>query len=446
MLLHGLLVAAATGVGSVRADPTCKSAAAAPAKRPSPWAEVPMGKPDAILGLNQAFNDDPSPSKMNLGVGAYRDAEGKPRVLEVVRTAEKILAEKKLNKEYAPIGGLPDFVDRAVKLMLGTDAASVVEGRVAAVQTISGTGACRVAAELYSRVLGKGTRVYVPSPTWANHHALLAAAGLEVHPYRYWSPETLGLDLEGMLADLRGAPEGSVVLLHACAHNPTGVDPTAEQWVAIAEALEDSSLHAFFDAAYQGFASGDPERDAHAVRLFAARGHRLVLAQSFAKNFGLYGERAGCLSVVCQDPEERARVLSALSLVIRPMYSSPPIHGARIVSTILGDEELTQAWREECRSMADRIISMRARLRGAIEARLASTPREGESWAHVTDQIGMFCFSGMTPSEVARIREEHHVYITGDGRVSMAGVTEGNVEALADAIVEVTSHRAAEAA
>mmetsp|Transcript_29583 Transcript_29583/g.79439 ORF Transcript_29583/g.79439 Transcript_29583/m.79439 type:complete len:443 (-) Transcript_29583:222-1550(-) len=403
------------------------------AARPmSSWTEVPMGPADPILGLTQEFNKDPNPKKISLGVGAYRDGAGKPMVLDCVRTAEAAIVNDKLNKEYLGITGLPEFIGHSVKLMMGPGAMD--KGNIAAVQTLSGTGGCRIVGDFYSRFLGKGTQIYLPNPTWANHKNIFRDAGLELKQYRYWDPETLGLDLEGMLADIRSMPPNSVLLLHACAHNPTGVDPTMDQWKQISDAVQErEDVYIFFDAAYQGFASGDPERDAGAVRLFLERGHRMALCQSFAKNFGLYGERVGCLSMVCADEDEAKRVESQLKLLIRPMYSNPPVHGARIVSKILGDEALTKQWRAECKGMADRIIAMRTALRSALEARGSK-----RSWKHVTDQIGMFCYSGMTEEQVLELRSKYAIYITNDGRISMAGVTQDNVEYLADGMVAVT--------
>jgi len=236
-----------------------------------------------------------------------------------------------------------------------------------------------------------------------------------------------------MLEDLAAAPPNSAVLLHACAHNPTGVDPTPEQWRTISSALKGKGLALFFDSAYQGFASGDAEKDAFAMRLFEKDGHSFALAQSFAKNFGLYGERVGVLSMVCADADEAARVESQLKLIIRPSYSNPPLTGARIVAEVLGDAELCAQWRGECASMANRIISMREALKAALE-RAGST----RDWSHLTQQIGMFCYSGVSPEQVDALRKDHAVYITRDGRISMAGVTSGNVEYVAQAIHKVT--------
>lgn len=304
----------------------------------SSWASVPMGPADPILGLSQAFNDDPHPDKVILGVGAYRDGMGKPYVLDSVRKAEQAIVDAHMNKEYLGIAGHPGFISSAVKLMLGNKSAPIEEKRLAAVQTLSGTGGCRLVGEFYARFLGHGTPLLLPAPSWANHANIFRDSGLSVRTYRYWDPDTCGLDVHGMLSDLAQAEDGSIVLLHACAHNPTGVDPTLDEWKEISRVCASRRHRVFFDAAYQGFASGDAEKDASAVRMFIEDGHHVALCQSFAKNFGLYGERVGCLSLVCSDADEATRVESQLKALIRPMYSNPPVHGARIVAHILEDE------------------------------------------------------------------------------------------------------------
>lgn len=273
----------------------------------------------------------------------------------------------------------------------------------------------------------------MPSPTWGNHTPIAVDSGFKVGSYRYFDPKTNGLDFAGMKADLSSAPAGSVVLLHACAHNPTGVDPTQEQWRELSQLLLQKGHFVFFDMAYQGFASGDPDRDAFALRHFVADGHLPMVAQSYAKNFGLYGERVGALSIVCRDAEEKARVDSRVKIVVRPMYSNPPIHGARIVSTILQDVGLKSLWLSEVKLMADRIIAMRSALKAELE-RLGSA----RDWSHITDQIGMFCFTGLKPEQVECLTKEHHVYLTKDGRISIAGITPANVAYLANAMHAVT--------
>jgi len=396
-----------------------------------------MGPPDPILGLNDAFNKDTDPKKVNLGVGAYRDDNGKPWMLPSVVEAEKRLLEKGWNgakqKEYAGIVGIKEFNDASIKFAYGADSPVIKENRIAAAQVLSGTGGGRLAFEFYARFLGKGTTVYMPDPTWANHLPMAKDAGLNLGTYRYYDKKTIGLDFAGMCEDIKNAKDGSVFMLHACAHNPTGVDPTLEQWKELSALMKKKNHVVFFDSAYQGFASGDAEKDAASMRIFVKDGHDIAVAQSFAKNFGLYGERIGCFSMVGQTAEEADRLLSQIKILIRPMYSNPPIHGARIVATILNDPVLNKQWYAECKSMADRIIVMRDSLKAAL-AKEGST----RNWDHITSQIGMFCFSGMTPEQVDRLRTEYHIYMTKNGRISMAGVTSKNVGYLAQAMHQVT--------
>jgi len=395
--------------------------------------DIPQGAPDAILGIAQAFRESDMPNKVNLAVGAYRDDGGVPFVLPSVREAEKRLLARGEKKEYLPIDGLPSFKDRALGFAYGEDCAALKEGRVAGVQTLSGTGACRIAGEFYARFLPEGTAVYVSDPTWGNHIPIMELAGLEVKRYRYLNRATNGLDYEGYLADIEAAPAGSVFLLHACAHNPTGVDPTPEQWRKISRTILNKGHHVLLDCAYQGFASGDAEADAFAIRLFLDEGHSLLLAQSFAKNFGLYGERVGTLSVACADADAAARVLSQLKLIVRPMYSSPPLHGALIVDEVLGDEQLREQYYAECAAMAERIGEMRRRLKDELVA-AGST----HDWTHVTDQIGMFAFTGMDAAMCDELTEVHGIFLTRDGRISIAGCNSGNIASIAKAIHSVT--------
>jgi len=398
------------------------------------WTEVAMGPPDGILGLVEAFQKDDFPKKVNLSVGAYRSDEGKPWVLPSVKKAEERVLAASMNKEYAPIHGVNDFVETARAFALGKASPALAEGRVASVQSLSGTGACRVIGEFYRKFLPPGAAIYMPDPTWGNHANIFRSAGLDVRSYRYLDRQTNGLDLDGMIADLSEAPEGSAVLLHACAHNPTGVDPTTDDWKRLCTALKARpGLSLFFDSAYQGFASGDAEADAFSIRHFVSEGVPFALAQSFAKNFGLYGERVGVLSMICDDAEEAGRILSQFKIIVRGMYSNPPIHGARIVATVLGDEGLEAEWRAECKTMADRIITMRDALRAGV-AQAGST----HDWGHITSQIGMFCYTGMSEAQVGRLKDEYHIYITKDGRISMAGINEANVGYVAAAMHEVT--------
>ncbi|CDQ68161.1 unnamed protein product [Oncorhynchus mykiss] len=397
------------------------------------WSEVQMGPPDPILGVSEAYKRDTNPKKINLGVGAYRDDQGKPYVLSCVRKAEAQIAAKKLDKEYLAIGGLGDFTKACAKLALGDDNEVIKSGRNITVQTISGTGSLRIGANFLSRFHTEARDVYLPKPSWGNHTPIFRDAGMQLKAYTYYDPKTCGFDFQGALNDISKIPEKSVIMLHACAHNPTGVDPRPEQWKEIADLVKKRNLLVFFDMAYQGFASGDIDRDAWAVRYFIEQGHNIVLSQSFAKNMGLYGERVGGFTVVCKDAEEAKRVESQLKILIRPIYSNPPMNGARIAATILNTPDLYKEWLGEVHGMANRIITMR-------ELLVANLKKEGSTrnWKHVIDQIGMFCFTGLKPEQVERLTKEFSVYMTKDGRISMAGVTSGNVGYLAQGIHAVT--------
>ena len=319
-----------------------------------------MGPADPILGLNGAFQADTNEKKVNLGVGAYRDDNGKPFVLECVREAEKRLCGNQ-DHEYAGITGVPAFVKAAQELLFSESATALAEKRVLSSQAISGTGALRVAADFIARFYPfEGEKqIFVPKPTWGNHVPIFEDAGVKIKYYSYYNPDNCGLNFDAMVADIKAMPKGSIVMLHACAHNPTGVDPTEAQWRELCDLVNECGHYPFFDSAYQGFASGHPEIDAFGVRHFLENGHSMIVTQSFAKNMGLYGERTGALHIVCSDAEEKARVESQLKILIRPMYSNPPIYGARIVATILNDAGLKAKWAEEVREMADRIIGMR---------------------------------------------------------------------------------------
>ncbi|KAH9471846.1 hypothetical protein MJO28_002306 [Puccinia striiformis f. sp. tritici] len=398
------------------------------------WSSVPAGPPDPILGVTEAFKACTSPLKMNLGVGAYRDQDGKPFVLPSVRQAEAAIVAAKHDKEYLGITGFTEFTKHAALLAYGADSAPLKEGRIAITQSISGTGALRIGGAFLQRFYPHSKSIYLPTPTWGNHIPIFKDSGLEVKQYRYYDKKTVGLDASGMLEDIKNAPDRSVILLHACAHNPTGVDATQEQWKQIAQVIKEKGHFSFFDMAYQGFASGDVDRDAFAPRYFISQGLDIVLSQSFAKNMGLYGERVGAFSVVCSSPEEKSKVESQVKILVRPMYSNPPVHGARIAGTIMSDPALYKQWLGEVKLMADRIIGMRTSLYDTLVNELGSQ----RNWDHIKSQIGMFCFAGISPEQVAQMTKDHHVYMTKDGRISMAGVTPHNVKNLAKALHDVT--------
>ncbi|KAJ3060730.1 Aspartate aminotransferase, mitochondrial [Quaeritorhiza haematococci] len=413
-----------------------RTVVAVPSAAMSYWAHVQQGPPDPILGVTEAFKADRNPNKMNLGVGAYRDDKGKPYVLSCVRKAEKIITEANLDKEYLPITGLAEYRKLAAELAYGSDCGPLKADQIVTCQSLSGTGALRIGGAFLGRFYqGKGgKKIYLPTPSWGNHGKIFADSGLEVGAFRYFDKKTNGLDFAGMMEDIKNLPNESIVLLHACAHNPTGVDPTKEQWAEISKLCSQKNHLIFFDMAYQGFASGDPDRDAYAVRKFVKDGHNVLLAQSFAKNLGLYGERVGLFSIVTASKEEATKVDSQVKILVRPLYSNPPLSGARIVKEVLSRPDLRNEWSDEVAAMANRIHSMRTSLRDS----LIHTHKSSHSWDHITSQIGMFAFTGLKPEQVDRLKSEFSVYLTRDGRISIAGINSGNVEYLAKAIHEVT--------
>ncbi|XP_063047691.1 aspartate aminotransferase, cytoplasmic isoform X1 [Engraulis encrasicolus] len=401
----------------------------------SAFAEVPQAAPVAVFKLTADFRDDKDSKKVNLGVGAYRTDEGQPWVLPVVKRVEKLLVEdNSLNHEYLPILGLPEFRSNASKIALGDDSPAIKENRVGAVQCLGGTGALKIGAEFlrrwYNGTDNLKTPVYVSAPTWENHNAVFGQAGfVDVRPYHYWDAENRGLDIKGFLGDMEAAPEHSIFVLHACAHNPTGTDPTQDQWKQIAEVMKRRNLFVFFDSAYQGFASGCLDKDAWAVRYFISEGFEMFCAQSFSKNFGLYNERVGNLTVVCQDSEKLTRVLSQMEKIVRVTWSNPPSQGARIVATTITTPELFQEWKDNVKTMADRVLLMRAQLREKLIA--LGTPG---TWDHITQQIGMFSFTGLNPKQVEYMIKEKHIYLMASGRINMCGLTTKNIDYVAESI------------
>lgn len=400
---------------------------------------VPQAPEDPLFGLMRAYRADESPDKVDLGIGAYRDDNAKPWVLPVVKKADDILrANPELNHEYAPIAGIESFTSKAAELMLGADSPALKEKRATSIQTISGTGAVHLGALFLAKFFKGNRTVYVSNPTWANHHQIFNNVGLPTANYPYFDKKTKGLDFEGMKKAIKDAPDQSIILLHPCAHNPTGVDPTLDQWKELAEIIRAKKHFPFFDSAYQGFASGSLARDAAAVRYFIEQGFELLIAQSFAKNFGLYGERAGCFHAITGPGPEAAttigRLASQLAILQRSEISNPPLYGARIASTVLNDPKLFAEWEENLTTMSGRIKDMRNALRSKLEA--LGTPG---TWNHITDQIGMFSFTGLTEEQVLRLRKEAHVYMTKNGRISMAGLNTKNVDYFAKAVHKVVT-------
>jgi len=385
---------------------------------------------DPILGTNILFNKDTDARKINLGIGAYRTDDGKPLVLNCVKKAEKfLLMDPTRNLEYLPQNGLAKFVELSRALLFGAKNPAIP--RIASVQSLSGTGSLRLGMAFINAFLPKST-VYYSSPTWGTHQSILAHARVPAKAYRYWDEKGRKLDINGMLEDISAAPSGSIILLHACAHNPTGVDPTEAQWKQIAEVMKEKHLLPYFDSAYQGFASGDLERDAWAIRYFIEQGFEMIVSQSFAKNFGLYGERIGGLHIVGRDPKKNDDLVSQLNILIRNLYSNPPKHGAEIVATVLSNPELDAEWRTELKAMSHRIIAMRQLLVDNLKK--LRTPGD---WSHITNQIGMFSFTGLTVPQCEALIKKHHIYLLTSGRISMAGVNTKNVAYLAAAIDDV---------
>lgn len=392
---------------------------------------ITMAPPDPILGVSEAFRADTDETKLNLGVGAYRTEELQPYVLKVVKKAENLMLERGENKEYLPIEGLAAFNKTTAELLLGADNPIIKQQRVATVQGLSGTGSLRLAAALIERYF-PGAKVLISSPTWGNHKNIFNDARVPWSEYRYYDPKTVGLDFDGMISDIKAAPEGSFILLHGCAHNPTGIDPTPEQWQKIADVIQEKNHIPFFDVAYQGFASGSLDEDASSVRLFAARGMELLVAQSYSKNLGLYAERIGAINVVCSSSDAAVRVKSQLKRLARPMYSNPPIHGAKIVANVVGDPTLFNEWKEEMQMMAGRIKSVRQKLYDSLCAK----DKSGKDWSFILKQIGMFSFTGLNKAQSDNMTNKWHVYMTKDGRISLAGLSSAKCEYLADAIID----------
>jgi len=399
---------------------------------PSLFTTVPEAPVDPILGLNQQFLADTDPKKINLGVGAYRTEEGKPLILNCVKKAEKIVDESgKFNKEYLPIDGPAEFYNASQRVLFG-DTVATHGDKFTSVQALSGTGALRIGMEFIKRFFPENTTVYISEPTWPNHKNICTAVGMPWKSYRYYSRQQNALDFSGLIEDIAGAPDRSVILLHVCAHNPTGMDPTSEQWDQIADVIRKKNHVPFFDCAYQGFASGDLDKDAEPLKKFVRAGFECFVSQSFAKNFGLYGERVGTLTVVSAEASVAKALRSQLKAIIRANYSSPPAHGAYVTQVVLSNPELLAEWKEELKGMANRIYDMRQSLFNALQQR-------GVHWPHVMKQIGMFSYTGLTPEQVQILIKKHHIYLTADGRISLAGLNTKNVTTLADAIVDAIS-------
>ena len=391
---------------------------------------VEMAPRDPILGLNEQFNADANPHKVNLGVGVYYDDEGKLPLLQCVQEAERQMMESPKARGYLPIDGIAAY-DSAVKnLVFGAESEAVKAGRVATIQALGGTGGLKVGADFLKR-MNPGATVLISDPSWENHRALFTQAGFTVDTYPYYSAEKRGIDFDGMLGALNAAAEGTIVVLHACCHNPTGYDISQEQWDQVVAALKARKLVPFLDLAYQGFGYGITE-DGAAVGKFVASGQNFFVATSFSKSFSLYGERVGALSVLCQDKEEAGRVLSQLKIVIRANYSNPPIHGGTVVAMVLNTPELRALWEKELGDMRLRIKQMRIAL---VEKLKAAGIKEDMGF--ITTQIGMFSYSGLAKDQMVRLRNEFGVYGTDTGRMCVAALNSKNIDYVCASIAKV---------
>jgi aspartate/tyrosine/aromatic aminotransferase len=391
---------------------------------------VKAAPPDPILGLTEAFKADPRPSKINLGVGVFQDASGRVPVLRSVQEAERRLALAGASKSYLPIAGHPDYIRLVQQLTFATGHDLLEQGCVASVQTPGGTGGLRLVAEFIRRALGQRT-VWLSNPTWANHASIFAAADLRTNLYPYFDGASNSLNLAGLITVLENIPDNDVVLFHGCCHNPSGVDPSADDWETIAKICKVRHLLPLVDFAYQGFGDGMVS-DAAALRAFAEYGLEHMVVTSYSKNFGLYAERVGALHVVAKNRQEAANVLSQLKVMVRTNWSNPPAHGARIVATILGDRDLRLDWEEEVRGMRDHIRAMRSLF--IRQLRASGIQRD---FSFLEGQRGMFSFSGLSPEQVDVLQAEYAVYMVRSGRINVAGITPSNVEPLCAAIKAV---------
>ncbi|MGQ2992599.1 MULTISPECIES: amino acid aminotransferase [unclassified Variovorax] len=396
----------------------------------SMFTAVEMAPRDPILGLNEQFAADTNPSKVNLGVGVYYDDNGKLPLLQCVQAAEQNMMKAPTARGYLPIDGIAAY-DNAVKvLVFGADSEPVTSGRVATIQAIGGTGGLKVGADFLKK-LNPAAKVLISDPSWENHRALFTNAGFEVESYPYYDAAKRGIDFDGMLAALNAAPAGTVVVLHACCHNPTGYDITPAQWDQVVAAVKAKGLVPFLDMAYQGFGYGLQE-DGAAVAKFVDAGLTFFVSTSFSKSFSLYGERVGALSVLCENKEEAARVLSQLKIAIRTNYSNPPTHGGAVVAAVLGNPELRALWEKELGEMRVRIKAMRQKLVDGLKAAGVK-----EDMSFITTQIGMFSYSGLTKDQMVRLRNEFGVYGTDTGRMCVAALNSKNIDHVCASIAKV---------
>ena len=393
------------------------------------FSAIAMAPRDPILGITEAFNADTNPAKINLGVGVYYDDNGKVPLLECVQKAEAKLMEQPTPRTYLPIEGLGAYDKAVQELVFGADSAVIQEKRAVTVQALGGTGALKIGADFLKR-FSPDSQVYISDPSWENHRALFESAGFTVNNYTYYDPATHGVNFEGMLASLKAMPEGAVVVLHACCHNPTGAELNADQWGQVIQVVRENKLIPFLDMAYQGFGDGIAE-DGAVVRRFTETAGPLLVSNSFSKSFSLYGERVGALSVVAATAEEAARLLSQLKRIVRTNYSNPPTHGGKVVATVLSTPELRQLWEDELAGMRVRIKQMRDEL-----VRKLAEKAPGKDFAFVREQVGMFSYSGLTKDQVEKLRAES-IYAVDTGRICVAALNSKNIDRVVDAIAKV---------
>ena len=393
------------------------------------FSAIAMAPRDPILGITEAFNADTNPAKINLGVGVYYDDNGKVPLLNCVRKAEAMLMEQPTPRTYLPIEGLGAYDKAVQELVFGADSTVIQEKRAVTVQALGGTGALKIGADFLKR-FAPDSQVYISDPSWENHRALFESAGFTVNNYAYYDAATHGVNFEGMLAALKAMPEGAIVVLHACCHNPTGAELNADQWGQVIDVVRANNLIPFLDMAYQGFGDGIAE-DGAVVRRFTATTGPLLISNSFSKSFSLYGERVGALSVVASTTEEAARLLSQLKRIVRTNYSNPPTHGGKVVATVLSTPELRQLWEDELAGMRVRIKQMRDEL---VKKLAEKAP--GSDFEFVRKQVGMFSYSGLTKEQVEKLRAES-IYAVDTGRICVAALNSKNIDRVVDAIAKV---------
>lgn len=393
------------------------------------WQQVEAAPADSILGLTEAFKSDSNPQKVNLGVGVYKDDQGKTPILPSVKAAENLILERENSKSYLPIPGDPVFAKEVQKLLFGESSNIIAEKKAVTAHAPGGTGALRVGGELLKK-FRPNAKVWLSKPTWANHRGVFLAAGFELAEYTYYDAVTKSVDFAGLKESLSAVPAGDIVLLHACCHNPSGVDLTAEQWLEVAAIGKEKGWIPFLDFAYQGFGDGI-EEDRAGVEAFAATGSDLFVASSYSKNFGLYNERTGALTILSPSAAEAEVAMSHLKAAIRVIYSNPPAHGGLVVATVLSDEKLKAQWLVEVGEMRERIKEMRKALVDGLAKRGVK-----EDFSYITKQRGMFSFSGLSDEMVQWLRANKSIYVVGGGRINLAGLTQANIDYVCDAIAE----------